>query len=94
MSRLSPEATQLLKEATQNPEQAAIQRNPVAGYDDENGVPVYINGKEFGESGSPKSISLGNSALEELIQKGMVREQGEGFYRVTGEGWRVAGLET
>jgi hypothetical protein len=92
MSKLSPEATQLLKEAVQDPRQTIIVRP--ADYDDENGVPVDTNGKRFGESDNPESISLWQSALRELEQRRLVDQSGEGTYRVTGEGSRVARLET
>jgi hypothetical protein len=83
---ISPEATQLLKESSQDPNGVILK---VTTYD---GTSIQTNGQNLVEPQNPRSVAKWKSALDELIRNGFVEQRdrkGEVF-SITGEGFKIA----
>jgi len=83
---ISPEATQLLKESSQDPNGVILK---VTTYD---GTSIQTNGQNLVEPENPRSVAKWKSALDELIRNGFVEQRdrkGEVF-SITGKGFKIA----
>lgn len=83
---ISPEATQLLKESSLDPNGVILK---VTTFD---GTSIQTNGQDLVEQQNPRSLAKWKSALDELIRCGFVeqRDRNGEVFSITGEGFKNA----
>lgn len=86
MPELSPDASQLLKEASQDQHTTVIR---VLTFE---GVAIETNGKSFIELDSSSSERRWTAAFDELLESDLIRQEKDGIFKVTREGCRIAGF--
>jgi hypothetical protein len=83
---ISPEATQLLKESSLDPNGVILKVTT------QDGTSIQTNGQDLVENQNPRSLAKWKSALDELIRSGFVeqRDRNGEVFSITGEGFKIA----